>query len=137
MHLTLLTVEKNAAPLYRFLSIHLSRQPSSLLPHCFALFSERLACRVLLEKYGPSLARHAQLKDYTGLIGASCSPTRSQHVKLQRMLQASAESHTQQVNFTSTCLPVARSPGCLAFKFDEAAAACTLKLVHSACGSGR
>ena len=75
MHLTLLTVEKNAAPLYRFLSIHLSRQPSSLLPHCFALFSEHLACRVLLEKYGPSLARHAQLKDYTGLIGASCSLT--------------------------------------------------------------
>ncbi len=47
--------------------------------------------------------------------------------EFQRLLQASAESHTQQVNFTSTCLPVALSPGCLAFKFDEAAAACTLK----------
>jgi hypothetical protein len=52
-------------------------------------------------------------------------------------IAASAEGHTQQVNFTSTCLLVALSPGCLAFKLDEAASQPYLNPgVHSACGSG-
>jgi hypothetical protein len=37
--------------------------------HLATIVATFISSRVLLEKYGPSLARHSQLKDYAAVIG--------------------------------------------------------------------